>query len=69
VEKHQLEYANYLESIERGYYNENEQLYTHRISKRQLDPIVEQSNLAGIPRMDNEKNKTNYDKTEPLLYP
>lgn len=47
--RQQIKYAAYLESIERDYYDENENLIFERIMNRPLDPIVERaSKISGL---------------------
>jgi hypothetical protein len=52
VEKHQLEYSNFLKSIEHGYYDDNQRLRTNRIANRKLDPIVAQAYTTVVPEMN-----------------
>lgn len=52
VERHQLEYAAYLEGIEQGYYDEHENLIPERIARREPDPIVRRNAAAGVVRLD-----------------
>lgn len=52
IEKYQEEYAQYLERIEQGYYDKNEQLRLDLISNRPLDPIVKQVSTSPVPGMD-----------------
>ncbi len=56
VERNQLEYANYLESIEYGYYDTNERLLMDRIVKREPDSIVLRSHKAAIPKFDSKES-------------
>lgn len=44
--RQQAKYAAYLESVERDYYDENENLVLERIRSRQPDPIVERASKA-----------------------
>ena len=52
VERHQLEYAAYLESIENGYYDAGERLRMDRILTRELDPIVKRGAESGVVALD-----------------
>lgn len=52
VERHQLEYAAYLESIEHGYYDADERLRMDRIMSRELDPIVKRCATSGVVALD-----------------
>jgi hypothetical protein len=57
VEKHQLAYANYLESIEQGYYADDGRLIMSRIQKREPDPIVKRAMVAGEVKLDSAKDR------------
>jgi radical SAM superfamily enzyme YgiQ (UPF0313 family) len=57
VEKYQLAHAHYLESVEQGYYDDNEMLIESRIKKREPDPIVKRARAAGEVKMDTAKDR------------
>jgi anaerobic magnesium-protoporphyrin IX monomethyl ester cyclase len=57
VERHQLAHANYLESIEQGYYDQDERLIMSRIRKREPDPIVKRARAAGEVKLDSAKDR------------
>lgn len=55
VERHQLDYADRLEEVERGYYDAAENLLMDRIATRSPDPIVEQAAAAGVVQLDSKR--------------
>lgn len=52
VEKEQLRYAKYLETIEDGYYDQNQCLRLDRIAGRPIDPLVARAAKAGNIKLD-----------------
>jgi radical SAM superfamily enzyme YgiQ (UPF0313 family) len=58
VERHQLEYASFLESMEHGYYDERERLRADRIGRRQLDPIVRRALASGVVALDSQRQRS-----------
>lgn len=57
VEKQQLEYARFLESIEGGYYDAGERLQMDRIATREPDPIVRRAVASGVVQLDGESRR------------
>ncbi len=57
VERHQLEYAEFLESIEGDYYDAGECLRMDRVVNRRLDPIVRRGVESGVVQLDSDSRR------------